>query len=266
MERLPDANFYMKCVPKTWRGKPRPRFFNCGSKVIDTYFLLLELHEQDDIQSYLNPSKLFALIDLDLQLKKIDDYIFPDTEEIFKNIYHQAKVIPDQTINHRIWVTGLIHKEAYFISPQIQQILKDSRLAPQYNNEPVELDQIYQTIGDEIINDKDLQINYDRVIKRIKYCPDLDCCDRDKLTITWNQLFKNTCEQKRKLELILALLTIRKVKPYWEKIKPGQHWTKSPKLFREQLALEIGEYYSQQDWNNPANHLGYFFKTLYQFA
>ncbi|MGL5939751.1 MAG: hypothetical protein ACRC2S_05100 [Waterburya sp.] len=45
MEQMPDANFYKKCVPKSWIDKPRPQFFNCGDRkdVLDTYFTLLKL-------------------------------------------------------------------------------------------------------------------------------------------------------------------------------------------------------------------------------
>lgn len=268
IETLPDANFYKKCVPKTWIGKPRPQFFNCGdrSQVINAYFLLLKLHEQNVNQSYLNKSKLFALIDLDIQLKTINNYIFPDTEQIFNNLYHQAQVIPNQAAKHRIWITGLIHKEAYFISPNIQELFNYSSLAPQYDDNPVELNHIYQKMSDEIINDLDLEKNFERVINRIDYCQDINCCDRDQLTRTWNQIFNNNLEETRKSELIIALLTIRKAKPYWEQVKPDNNWTKSPVRFREQLSLSIGDFYSRQDWNNPENHFAYFFKTLYQFA
>ncbi|NES73272.1 MAG: hypothetical protein F6K24_52845 [Okeania sp. SIO2D1] len=62
MEQMPDANFYKKCVPKTWNDKPRPQFFNCGDRadVINSYFYLLELHDYQPSLSYLNKHKLFA--------------------------------------------------------------------------------------------------------------------------------------------------------------------------------------------------------------
>jgi hypothetical protein len=77
MEQMPDANFYKACVPTWWRQK-LPEFFNCGDRkdVIDTYFTLLTLHKQDSTNSYLDCDRLFAIIDLDLQLQTIDNYIF----------------------------------------------------------------------------------------------------------------------------------------------------------------------------------------------
>ena len=77
MEQLPDANFYNACVPNSWK-QYRPQFFNCGDRkdVIDTYFNLLELHNKDISNSYLNPEKLFAIVDLYNQIQKIIVYYF----------------------------------------------------------------------------------------------------------------------------------------------------------------------------------------------
>jgi hypothetical protein len=60
-------------------------FFNCGDRasVINTYLKLLKLHEQDTTNSNLDPDRLFAMIDLDLHLQKIDDYFFPIQKQFF---------------------------------------------------------------------------------------------------------------------------------------------------------------------------------------
>ena len=198
MEQMPDANFYKKCVPKSWIDKLRPQFFNCGDRqdVINTYFHLLELG--DRTISYLNKTKLFALIDLDIQLQKIDNYLFDDTEKIFNNLYKNTKIIPEQADKHRIWITGLIHKEAYFIVPDLQNVFNYSLLCPQYNNAPLSLKDIYLQICSEIVQDMDFKHNYDRVINRINYYKYLDCCDVYKLQKTWNKEFiKNTDTQKK---------------------------------------------------------------------
>lgn len=269
MEQMPDANFYKKCVPKSWsKEKKLPQFFNCGDRkdVIDTYFHLLELHDVKASQSYLNKSKLFALIDLDIQLQKIDNYHFSDTEEIFCNLYKQTKVIQALVNKHIIWITGLIHKEAYFITPEIQEVFDCSLLYPQYQTNPVLLENIYLKICNDITQDIDLQNNFDRVINRINYCQYINCCDVESLKDTWSQEFINSSDKQRKKELVLLLLTIRKAKKYWKQIEPNSDWTKSSDLFREQLSLKIGEFYSKQDWNNPENHIAFFFKTLYEFA
>jgi len=83
MEKMPDANFYKACVPTWWRQK-RPQFFNCGDRasVINTYLKLLTLHKQDTTNSYLEPDLLFAMIDLDLHLQKIDGVAYSGYEKI----------------------------------------------------------------------------------------------------------------------------------------------------------------------------------------
>lgn len=129
MEQLPDANFYKRCLPTSWI-KNKPEFFNCKSQanVIKTYFALLELHEEDSQKplekrkSYLSPDLLFPIVDLDLQPQKLNNYPFQDTEAIFYDIYKQAQINELISNNHRIWVTGLIHKESYFIIPELQEL------------------------------------------------------------------------------------------------------------------------------------------------
>jgi hypothetical protein len=240
MPEMPDANFYNRCVPKGWREK-RPQFFNCGDRasVINTYFKLLTLHEQDTTNSYLEPDRLFAMIDLDLHLQKIDDYPFPDTEAIFCDLYEKSEVRSQNAALHRIWITGLIHKEAYFITPE------------------------------KISSDPDLKnsLNIQRALQRINHC--LNCTDLDKLQDSWKTEFKNTSEETRKHQLIRALLTIKKVKnekqpehDYWEKIKPPDDWSGNEKEFREQLSLKIAEFYSQQN-SDVKSHIPFFIKTLY---
>ncbi len=76
MADFPDANFYKACLPRDWRQKI-PTFFNCGDRndVLNTYFNLLRLHQENPEASYLNPQQLFAIVDLDLQNKRLDDMI-----------------------------------------------------------------------------------------------------------------------------------------------------------------------------------------------
>lgn len=265
IEQLPDANFYKKCVPKSWNDKPRPQFFNCGDRkdVIDTYFNLLKINDLKPDNSYLNKSKLFALVDLDIQLHTIDNYDFSDTEEIYYSLYDKNKIIVERINKHRIWITGLIHKEAYFIAPNIQEVFDCSLLYPQYKGCCVLLEDIYLRICDETTNDIDLKNHFDRAIKRIDYYQNINCGDLEKLKHTWNHEFSSSSDEQRKKELILILLTIRKAKKYWHLIEPDSTWNNGVERFREQLSLEIGEFYSRQDWNNPENHIAFFFKYLY---
>jgi len=76
----PDSSFYLSCIPSGWQNHKLPCFFNCGDRysVLKTYRRLRTAHEGNPNDTYLNPSKLFALVDLDLQPQPIDDYFLPD--------------------------------------------------------------------------------------------------------------------------------------------------------------------------------------------
>ena len=268
MKETPDASFYMACIPRWWRQK-RPEFFNCGNRkdVIDTYFTLLILHQQDSTNSYLDPDRLFAIIDLDLQAEAIYNYIFTDTEAIFRNLYAKSEVQEQNAAQHRIWITGLIHKEAYFITPELQSIFDDYPNSPMYQDNPVQLNSIYIDMADKISSDPDLKnnLNIRRALDRVNYCSELDCIELDigKFQDSWKHQFKNTTDAAQKHELILALLTIKKAKNYWKQIKPPGDWSGDEKNFREQLLLEICGFYSRQS-SDVNCHIPFFFKTLYE--
>lgn len=180
MEQMPDANFYNACVP-IWWNEYRPIFFNCGDKidVLNTFFGLLDLHNVDYSQSFLTPDKLFAIVDLDIQganIHKINkDYPFPNTEDIFCSLYRKIKVNQANTHHHRIWVTGLIHKEAYFLKPDIQEIFDNQYIiSPVYKENIVNLENIYLDMVNDMTNNADLQKHWERVIKRISHLSNFD--------------------------------------------------------------------------------------------
>lgn len=58
---------------------------------------------------------------------------------------------------------------------------------------------------------------------------------------------------------------IKKAKDYWNQIvpDPGSGWTRKFHIFREDLALKIGGYYSAQPCDSK-EHIPMFFKTLFQ--
>ncbi|MGM3306233.1 hypothetical protein ACSQ6I_09660 [Anabaena sp. WFMT] len=272
MAKMPDANFYKKCVPRTWSQRI-PEFFNCQGRtgVIDTYFKLLELHEEDSKESYLNPDKLFAIVDLDLQSQNIDNYDFSNTEEIFSNLYKQAQVNEENANNHRIWVTGLIHKEAYFIIPELQDTFNNHINIPMYNSQPIVLEDIYIAMADAMINSEDLKKQFSTVSNRISHCAGLDCSDLEKLRDSWKVQFENAQDETTKNELIFALLMLKKVKDtntqedYWQKIKPPLDWTNSEEAFRDELLRQIAKFYSEQT-NYAKYHIPYFLQFLKEFA
>lgn len=264
MEQMPDAYFYSACVPKWWT-QYRPQFFNCGDRkdVLDTYFQVLELHYEDTPKSYLNPKKLFAIVDLDLQVQKIDNYDFADTDEIFFNLYKESKVNKNNASQHRIWVTGLIHKEAYFLTPELQSVFDNFPNHPYYQENILKLLDIYTDMVDAICNDLDLQKHLQKSHARVSYCHGLDCTDVYKLCKSWKAQFNYTQDEARKTQLIIALLILKKAKFFWNQIKPSNDWTSSEQNFREQLSLAIARFYSE--YNCDDSHLPIFFKTLYEF-
>ncbi|MEG4291029.1 hypothetical protein Q5692_22765 [Microcoleus sp. C2C3] len=266
MEQMPDANFYKACVPTWWRQK-RPEFFNCGDRkdVIDTYFTLSILHEKDTTNSYLDPDRLFAMIDLDLQLQTIDNYIFTDTEAIFRDLYEKSQVKEQNAAQHRIWITGLIHKEAYFLTPELQPIFDNCCNKPIYKRNPAVLASIYLDMADAICSDLDLQNNLQRAFARISYCSGLDCTEVQAFQASWKERFQNAVDETHKNQSIAVLLTIKKAKDYWHQIKPFGDFSREDWVFREQLSLEIGRFYSEQS-SDVKYHIPFFFKTLYEFV
>ena len=122
MDSLPDSNFYKACVPHDWRNS-RPEFFNCGdcNDVVNTYFTLLEIIDKDIDNQYFHPKKIFAIVDLDIQIRPINNYRFTDTQKLFCSLYEKSKINKVNALGiHEILITGLIHKEAYFILPELQ--------------------------------------------------------------------------------------------------------------------------------------------------
>ncbi|AFZ58818.1 hypothetical protein H6G54_24450 [Anabaena cylindrica FACHB-243] len=266
MEQMPDANFYHACVP-TWWKQYRPIFFNCGDRndVLNTFFGILDLHNADNSKSFLSPDELFAVVDLDVQLANIkEDYIFENTEDIFYNLYHQGNINDSNINHHRIWITGLIHKEAYFLKPDIQEVFDNQyTIYPLYKQTPVNLEKIYLDMVNDMNNDADLHNHWSRVIKRISHLSNFDDMEIDKFQYSWQEEYENNQDLDYKNKLINAVLMLVKSKEYWRQISPDDNWNHSPYKFREQLSLKIGTFYSKQDCI-VENHIPFFFKSLYE--
>ncbi|MEY3304829.1 MAG: hypothetical protein ACK5RE_09665 [Pseudanabaena sp.] len=271
MENFPDANFYSACIPKPWSNL-RPCFFNCGDRndVLDTYFTLLEMINEDIDNLYNHPKKIFALVDLDIQVKKIDDYHFTDTHQIFCNLYQNGKINDiNLELDHEIWITGLIHKEAYFLIPVLQSLFDEQFDPPFYKGNRLLLDDIYFSMAHDLLSDSDLKNSFEIACSRINHCNGLNFSDIYKLRDSWINEFQNTTDEERKHELVFSLLTIRKAKEYWHQIKPSDEWDGDVSLYKNQLLLMIArDFYSKQIEDEAAAkyHIPYFFKMLRKFA
>ena len=265
MEQTQDAKFYNDCVPRWWNIY-RPQFFNCGDRndVLNTYFKLLDLHDDDHSKSHLSPDKLFAIVDLDIQLAEIkEDYKFQNTDDIFYSIYDETKINETDLNHHRIWITGLIHKEAYFLKPDIQEVFDKNPNSPLYKQASVNLENIYLDMVNDMTNDADLQKHWERVIKRISHLSNFDGMEIDKFQHSWQEEYENNQNLHYKNKLINAILMLVKSKEYWRQILPDDSYPHSPYQFREMLSQEIGKFYSKQDCI-VENHIPFFFKTLYK--
>ena len=277
MEEFPDANFYKACVPQK-HNQYLPEFFNCGdrSTVIETHFKLLELHDQNPKNSYLTPKNLFTLVDLDIQIRPIYDYSFSDTESIFENLYCQFKVNEKNVTSHRIWTTGLIHKEAYFLIPELQIELFDKLVIlgcdskPEYKNNPLSLETIYWDMINSLSQDKAITTNFKTVKNRLKNLSFFEAngeeISPEQLQTIFQEKFKNAKDEEQKQKVILSLLTIKNAKTdYWEKIKKPKNWPYKSERFREQILLKIADFYSKKS-QNPQYHIPYFLETVQAIA
>jgi len=262
---LPDANFYLACVPPL---QPLPVFFNCGGKttVIKTYFRLLELYPKNSSQYYLNPNKLFAIVDLDNQDKAIEKHSSASTDNIFFDLYQKFQVNSQNAPKHRIWTTGLIHKEAYFIIPDLQDFFDMCINIPHYKNNPLSLNKIYLDMAESIVDDIDLEINFQGVKERLKDIFDSDFHDKNELKDLWINKFNATSEKEQQDQLILALLTIKKAKNFWENIQPPEDVSIPTERFQEQLSLEIARQFYSKQRNDPKYHIPYFLETVQRIS
>ena len=257
LEEKPDADFYKQCLPQQIRRYNTPRFYPCGSRddVINIFFKAKQLHGDNPDNSYLDPDKLFAIVDLDIQHKQIDNYPFSCTEAIFTDLYESLQINLHKLDNHIIFTTGLIHKEAYFLLPELQETVFDTyKNALIYKEQPLKLKEIYEDIINEFETDKDLSENFESACQRL--CSSklkLDCLEDLKVS------FLNELRKSIEFELIANLFLVRKAKPYWKKITSTSS-IKDTSL-REQLYLEIATYYSNKNDHNF--HLTAIFKSIY---
>jgi hypothetical protein len=273
---LPDANFYKACLPSRWKNKI-PMFFNSGgrSDVIKTYQNIAEVHSQNLSISRLNPDKVFALLDIDLQSQPLENYAFASINEAFQDLFTCQEVNVDRLPQHKIWFTGFIHKEAYFLAPELQEFfdsLADLTHHPKcaYQNNALSLHHIYQEMIEDIQHDQDLKTHWPCVTSRISHCDTLNLATPQNWQQSWQTLWPKAIKDTAQAnQLIYALLAVRKVKPYWERIHPVNEvitddYEEDWRSFRDDISLEIGrKVYAHQE-GKPHQHLACFFNHLHQ--
>jgi hypothetical protein len=282
-EHTPDSNFYKACLPEKWKDNP-PIFINSGSRaeVIKTYERLPAIHDDLPVdESCLSPHKIFAIIDIDLHSQLLSssscEYPFIDIDCAFNNLYESNRINTLNAVQHRIWFTGLIHKEAYFLIPELQDFFDEIsnckyQQGCHYQNNKLKLDNIYQNMADDIINDKDLADKWARAASRIEYCRKFNLDSPRTFQESWQQCWRSNINSKNVLnELAYALLAIRKAKPYWQQVHPdntpicSEDLAKEFRQFREEIALKMGRQFYSRQTGEPHQHLACFFRHLYEF-
>jgi hypothetical protein len=267
LKTLPDANFYRTCIPRNWHGYQLPEFFNCGDrgKVLAIYSALLAAHAQDPEASYLSPHKLYALVDLDVQTAKLHqpNYPWDSTEAVHEALYDDGSLKQQIDDRHRIWVTALVHKEAFFVLPGTASAWLDNASA-HFRGQPVDLNSLHQAIAQALANDQDVHNNLPIVrarLARFLYGKALSCTNTQDLCASWLSAHTsaNTAQQE---SLLKTLFSVAKVKPFWEEIDAGLQNDRAipAENFRDQLALKVARHIS--DLSPMAHPLAGFFGWL----
>ncbi len=273
MNRVPDANFYNACIPQNWTEN-KPVFFTCGGRgnVLQTYFELLNRHKDNPINSFLNPEKLFAIVDCDFTSQPIENYDFSSVDEIFHNLYDRLKIKSPQTVeSHRIFVTGFVHKENYFLIPDLQKTFEEFPSPPHYRTSSesaptlLDLQEVYHKMAIDLTQDMDLEKHWDRVHPRISSYFPCDYSTPAQFSQGWLTKFKSCQEKEEKSDPIYSLLMLRKAKDYWKNcVVPPMTCTLPLQTYQDMLALEIGKFYSKNS-DNPQYHIPFLLNCLRQF-
>jgi hypothetical protein len=262
-----DSAFYYRAIPTWWRttNKPEPNFYVCGtqSNVLKAYHYLKEKHKDSQPKdSYLKVNKLFALVDIDVQKTKLKDYCCNNLEELYHELYQTGNINQAQSAKHTIWVTGLLHKEAYFLIPEISQLLTTHQPPAIFNNQVLnDLAVIYQQMAQDIIKHSDIEQRFTVIKQRIAHHHLSNSESIAEFVQNWHTDFNNS-QAIEQQALIYILLTIAKSKSVWELIKSAN--TADSKNYRDELCLKIArEFYAKQSKESP-HHFPKFFQQLSQ--
>ena len=251
--KLPDASFYGRCVPSSWQGWNLPRFFNCGDRVtvLRTFSGLLALAREEPAASYLDPEKLFALVDLDQTPQETPEgYPWPDTEAIHRALYTQCLLNESASGEHKIWVTAMVHKEAYYFLPATFSRLQEDQAT--LDGAPLTLASLCQAAARQLepggpASDKGLALHFDALLRRVQ--PFLGALQDppSDLQGLWRHL-TGACESPDRA-LVFQLFLLSKAKPLWKRVAPSPSlgWTRPDWCYRDVLALALAEGISKQE-------------------
>ncbi len=135
-----------------------------------------------------------------------------------------------------------MHKESYFLNPDLQCFFDEYPHPIDYLKQPIDLHLIYRDMVKELPKDRDLGKNLTKAAKRICHCKTLETSDTETLAKSWQELLNNA-DGELKTELLFALLAIAKSKPYWKQIMTADKSSQ-----REALSLQIAQkFYANQD-------------------
>lgn len=244
LENTPDSSFYQACVPRRWCGRRIPRFFNCGgrSDVLHVFEALREAHRANPTSSHLDPARLYAIVDLDLQAASMPDgYPWPTTEDVHATLFDDGVLEDDIDARHRIWVTAVIHKEAFFVLPTTVAALAEG-VTPYFRDAPLDLRALHVAASHRLAEDAGpsghLQLMSQR-IRRFAAGRRLRCASGDDLGSSWRAEAERASEEEYDA-LVRALLAVARIKPLWSEIVPDpRHDSLPAESFREQLALSV---------------------------
>jgi hypothetical protein len=232
-------------VPQDWHSHRLPQFFNCGgrSQVLSVYAQLRERSDAAPDAGYLTADKLYALVDLDLQQAGMPaGYPWQTSEDVHTALYQDGTVhgVPDDS--HRIWVTALIHKEAFFVLPPMAAAWEDGAI-PFFCDAPLNLKGLHEAIADRLTTDTDFAGNLEVVaarLARFKAGAALTCMDGESLRTAWRAAAMQA-DANQYEGLLRALLSVAQVKPVWSQITPDPRYgaTMPAENFRDQLALKV---------------------------
>lgn len=276
LDEYQDAAFWKETIPKWWRER-KPVFIPCGgrSQVLIIREILLDLHYEDESNSYLCPEKLFVLVDLDLQRAFINSDLDYDTEKLYFDLYQDGSLNPQAIDKHKTIVTGFIHKEAYFLEPDLQALFDDSQYKISYKNQQLSLNDIYQDMLLKIESDRDLETYLNTAIAKIKNILSNTPSNCSELKDELSQLYNDPqISANNKRQVIEAILTIVKSKPFWEKEitiesqrNLPEEYLLDPDDYRDNLMRDLAKFYADkcEQYSEAAQkyHICQWIKYLY---